>query len=104
MIACDRIAEGFLLLGTLPLGLSWLYCLYAIISDVNKMLPAAQQLDPRSAWTGKAPWRVHQAWNEHVRLFPRSRMRLCAAFSLLAAFLSGIIPFAACLLFAGAAK
>jgi hypothetical protein len=90
-------------------GASWLYWLNAILVEVNPTLPKEQRLellglnsgtfwsDLKRRW--RADWKMHWFWDEHVRLFPKSRKRFYAAISIILFFLTPIANLTICLLF-----
>ena len=92
-------------------GASWLYWLKEIVEEVNSTLSKEQRLEWRSVIFGTLPtwsdlkrqwqldWKIHSFWNDHVRLYPKSRARLYAAVSFLLFFLIPIVNLAFCLLF-----
>jgi hypothetical protein len=80
-------------------GLSWLYWLREIGEEVNNTLPTAQ----RASWglLDAIPSGMHWLWNEHGKLFPKSRKRMYAAVSILLGFLIPIAALTICMLVGG---
>ena len=89
---------------------SWLYWLKMIIEEVNPTRPEEEHLKwqwanwgPYRAWGDlrerwRKDWKIHWFWDEHARLFPKSRKRLYAAGSILLFFLIPIMNLVFCLL------
>lgn len=79
-----------------------MYWLRAIVADVNQTLPQDQQIRWKSySKVEGSQWRVHRAWEDHIRLFPKSRKRLYAAISLVSVFVFPIGIITVCLLLTG---
>lgn len=101
MTVCDvaKIVGGALFLA---FGAAWIYGLRSIVPDVNQTRPERQQIRWKSySQVEGSQWRVHRAWEDHIRLFPNSRKRLYAGISLISAFAFFIAAISACLFFAG---
>jgi hypothetical protein len=74
-----------------------MYWLRAIVADVNKTLPEDQQIKWKSySQVEGSQWRVHRAWEDHIRLFPDSRKRFYAAISLVSFFFFPIVILTVC--------
>jgi hypothetical protein len=96
MFPCHGSLAILAVVGLIFCGMSWLYWLREIGSEVNKTLPE----DQRVHWglTEKVPARMHQLWMEHEKQFPNSRKRMYAALSFLLVFLIPITAMIACIL------
>jgi hypothetical protein len=81
--------------------LSTLYWLREIGKDVNSTLPESQRIEWKLFET-IPPFKMHWMWQEHVRLFPNSRKRICVAFSFLLFFLVPTVTLTVGLLRTGA--
>jgi len=91
---------------------SWLYWLKRIIDEVNPTRPEEERLTWR--WTNWGPyrswddlrerwrvdWKIHWFWDEHGKLFPKSRKRRYAGISILLFVLVPVINLGFCLLVA----
>ena len=94
-----NIFSALAFLAVIVAGCSWLFWLRKIASDVNPTLLESE----RSAWSfwGAVPWRIHEFWDKHARLFPHSRARTYAAVSIISFFLVGLSYIVAMLLTLG---
>jgi hypothetical protein len=102
MSACHGAVGTFTGIATVFFGFSWLYWLRGICADANKTLPEDKRLELGS-WGQNVPRQAHWLWNEHGRLFPKSRKRIYAALCVILFFLIPIVALTACLLISGVA-
>jgi hypothetical protein len=97
MSPCNGAAETFTGIAAVFFGFSWLSWLRGICDETNKTLPENKRVELGS-WGQNIPRQAHWLWNEHVRLFPKSRKRMYAALSLILFLLIPIVALTTCLL------
>lgn len=77
-------------------GFSWLYWFRRVNEEVNETLPPEE----RVTWKlSQRPPRKHRFWTKHEALFPESRSRRRAMWSLALALLTAPIAMLICILF-----
>jgi hypothetical protein len=97
MFPCHGPLAILAVAGMIFSGVSWLYWLREIGSEVNKTLPE----DQRVHWglMEKVPAkRMHLLWTQHERQFPNSRKRMYAILSILLCFSIPITAMVACII------
>ena len=107
MMLCHQPVEAVAGVFALCCAASNLYWFNKICEEVNLTLPKEHRVEGqwksfvmlgslRQRW--RQDWTLHRVWNEHVRLYPKSRKRLCVGISFLLFFLVPIVSVTICLL------